>query len=54
MLKRNLSRRNFFGATALGAVAGASILSNPVRAAAEAVGVKPTDLPDLTIKEVKV
>jgi hypothetical protein len=54
MLNRNLSRREFLGTTALGAMAGASVLSNPVRAAAEAVGVKPTDLPDLTIKEVKV
>jgi L-alanine-DL-glutamate epimerase-like enolase superfamily enzyme len=54
MLKQSLSRRDFIGASALGAVAGASILSNPVRAAAEAVGAKVTDLPDLTIKEVKV
>jgi L-alanine-DL-glutamate epimerase-like enolase superfamily enzyme len=54
MTNRILSRRQFFGASALGAVAGASVLSNPVRAAADAVGVKPADLPDLTIKEVKV
>jgi len=54
MLNRNLSRREFLGTTALGAIAGASVLSNPVRAAAESVGVKPADLPDLTIKEVKV
>ncbi len=54
MLKRPLSRRDFFAASAFGAVAGASVLSNPVRAAADAVGVKPSDLPDLTIKEVKV
>ena len=50
----NLSRRKFLGASAFGAVAGASILANPARAAAEAAGVKPADLPDLTIKEVKV
>ena len=54
MLNRNFSRRDFLGTAALGAMAGASVLSNPVRAAAEAVGVKPADLPDLTIKEVKV
>lgn len=54
MLNRNFSRREFLGTTALGAFAGASVLSNPVRAAAESVGVKPGDLPDLTIKEVKV
>jgi L-alanine-DL-glutamate epimerase-like enolase superfamily enzyme len=49
----NLSRRDFLGKSALGAVAGASLLS-PIRAAAEAADVKPADLPDLTIKEVKV
>ena len=54
MSDHNLSRRGFLGASAFGAVAGASILANPVRAAAEAAGVKPADLPDLTIKEVKV
>jgi len=27
---------------------------SPIKAAAESVGVKPTDLPDLTIKEAKV
>ncbi|HWA09612.1 MAG TPA: mandelate racemase/muconate lactonizing enzyme family protein [Opitutaceae bacterium] len=52
MLNRNFSRRDFLGASAVGAAASA--LANPVRAAAEAVGVKPGDLPDLTIKEVKV
>jgi L-alanine-DL-glutamate epimerase-like enolase superfamily enzyme len=54
MQDRTLSRREFFGASALGAAAGASLLLNPVRAAAQSVGVKPSDLPDLTIKEVKV
>ena len=54
MSDHNLSRRKFLGASAFGAVAGASILANPARAAAEAAGVKPADLPDLTIKEVKV
>src|ERR1039458_6663871 len=54
MLNRNISRRDFLGASAIGAIAGASVLSNPVRGAADSVGIKPTDLPDLTIKEVKV
>jgi L-alanine-DL-glutamate epimerase-like enolase superfamily enzyme len=54
MQEINYSRRQFLGASALGAVAGISALANPARAAAEAVGVKPADLPDLTIKEVKV
>ncbi len=54
MSNRNLSRREFLGASAIGAVAGASMLVNPARAAAEAIGGKPADLPDLTIKEVKM
>jgi L-alanine-DL-glutamate epimerase-like enolase superfamily enzyme len=54
MMNRQFSRRDFFGTSALGALAGASILSNPVRAAADSVGAKPGDLPDLTITEVKV
>jgi L-alanine-DL-glutamate epimerase-like enolase superfamily enzyme len=51
---RTLSRRQFLGRSALGALAGASVLSNPARAAAQAAGAAPSDLPDLTIKEVKV
>ena len=54
MLEGSLSRRQFLGTSTLGAVAGASALINPARAAAQAVGSKPADLPDLTIKEVKV
>ncbi len=52
MAKRSVSRRDFFGAPvmAMGSVA----LADPGRAAAQAVGVKRGDLPDLTIKEVKV
>jgi L-alanine-DL-glutamate epimerase-like enolase superfamily enzyme len=42
-----------FGASALGTAAVAA-LADPGQAAAQAVGVKKTDLPDLTIKEVKV
>ena len=34
--------------------AGFAALANPIAAAAQSVGVKPGDLPDLTIKEVKV
>ncbi len=48
MPKRSLSRRGFLSAAAIPA------LAEPARAAAQAVGVKPADLPDLTIKEVKV
>jgi L-alanine-DL-glutamate epimerase-like enolase superfamily enzyme len=47
----SISRRGFFGATAGGALAA---LADPGRAAAQAVGVKPGDLPDLTIQSVKV
>ncbi len=53
MSKREFSRRKLFGATALGAAAVAA-LADPGEAAAQAVGVKKADLPDLTIKEVKV
>jgi L-alanine-DL-glutamate epimerase-like enolase superfamily enzyme len=50
-----LSRRSLFGASALGvASAAAAALADPGQAAAQAVGVKKADLPDLTIKEVKV
>ena len=42
------------GASAAAGVAGAVALTDPALSAAQAVGVKPGDLPDLTIKEVKV
>ncbi|HEX3729858.1 MAG TPA: mandelate racemase/muconate lactonizing enzyme family protein [Opitutaceae bacterium] len=51
-METQLSRRHFLGASALGAFG--AILANPARAAAESVGAKAGDLPDLTIKEVKV
>ena len=59
MSQRYISRRHFLGstvlgATALGAIGGTAGLINPAKAAAEAIGGKPTDLPDLTIKEVKM
>jgi L-alanine-DL-glutamate epimerase-like enolase superfamily enzyme len=57
-MKVKTSRRDFLGtsiaAVAGGATAGLAALTNPAQAAAQAVGVKPGDLPDLTIKEVKV
>src|ERR1035437_1321743 len=46
MSEHNLSRRKFFGATTAGALAS--------RAVAQSAGVNPGDLPDLTVKEVKV
>src|ERR1700722_2419798 len=52
MNDRNFSRRQFLGTAAAGTFAG--ILASPARAAAQAVGAKTPDLPDLTIKEVKV
>jgi L-alanine-DL-glutamate epimerase-like enolase superfamily enzyme len=51
---RKKSRREFFGASAGVTAAVASVLADPPEAAAQAVGVKRGDLPDLTIKEVKV
>jgi L-alanine-DL-glutamate epimerase-like enolase superfamily enzyme len=54
MFKKRQSRREFFGAGAIGTAGIAAALADPSQAAAQAVGVKPADLPDLTIKEVKV
>jgi L-alanine-DL-glutamate epimerase-like enolase superfamily enzyme len=51
MNKHESSRRNFLANSAWGA-AGACL--SPGMMAAQVVGVKPADLPDLTIKEVKV
>jgi L-alanine-DL-glutamate epimerase-like enolase superfamily enzyme len=51
---REVSRRHFLGASALGAMAGVTLLRDPIQAAAQSAGIKPGDLPDLTIKEVKV
>jgi hypothetical protein len=44
-----VSRRNFLAGSV-----GFATLGNPIAAAAQSVGVKAGDLPDLTIKEVKV
>jgi L-alanine-DL-glutamate epimerase-like enolase superfamily enzyme len=51
-----VSRRDFFGASARSAMAGAGALAlaDPGGAAAQAVGIRRGDLPDLTIKEIKV
>jgi hypothetical protein len=48
------SRRNFLAGSTGFAAAGFAALANPIAAAAQSVDVKPGDLPDLTIKEVKV
>ena len=50
-----VSRRRFLNASAMTlAAAAAPALTNPAKAAAQSAGIKPGDLPDLTIKEVKV
>src|ERR1035437_5008534 len=49
-MSKTSSRRGFLGASA----AAVSSLANPGMAAAQGVGVKPADLPDLTIKEGRV
>jgi len=54
MLKDPVTRRNFFTATAAGTAAGFAALADPGTAAAQAVGVRKGDLPDLTVKQVKV
>ena len=56
MSNRHSSRRSFLESlSAVGAVAaaGAADFIHPIQAAAKEAGVKPADLPDLTIKEVK-
>lgn len=48
-----VSRRGFLGVSAGGAALGFSAVADPAAAAAQAAGVRKSDLPDLTIKEVK-
>src|ERR1019366_3050701 len=48
------TRRNFFTATAAGTAAGFAAIADPGLAAAQSVGVKKGDMPDLTVKQVKV
>src|SRR5580704_2272769 len=54
MMQDPVTRRNFLTATAAGTAAGFAALADPGTAAAQAVGVKKGDLPDLTIKQVKI
>jgi L-alanine-DL-glutamate epimerase-like enolase superfamily enzyme len=54
MLKDPVTRRNFFATTAAGTAAGFAALADPGTAAAQSAGVKKGDLPDLTVKQVKV
>jgi L-alanine-DL-glutamate epimerase-like enolase superfamily enzyme len=54
MMQDPVTRRNFLTATAAGTAAGFAALADPGVAAAQAVGVKKSDLPDLTIKQVKI
>src|ERR1700685_151192 len=49
----DFSRRDFLYGSAAGAAASVA-MCNPAFSAEQSVGVKPGDLPDLTIKEVKV
>jgi L-alanine-DL-glutamate epimerase-like enolase superfamily enzyme len=53
-LRGLLTRRDFVGASAIGAMTAVSALTDPAAAAAHAVGIKPRDLPDLTIKQIEV
>ncbi|MGA2267218.1 MAG: mandelate racemase/muconate lactonizing enzyme family protein [Bryobacteraceae bacterium] len=54
MSKKRQSRRDFLGASTFGTAGIAAALADPPQAAAQAVGARRGDLPDLTIKEVKV
>jgi len=52
--RRRQSRREFFSASTSVTAAVAAALVDPPHAAAQSAGVKKADLPDLTVKEVKV
>src|SRR5579864_9618037 len=54
MLQDPVTRRNFITASTAGTAAGFAALADPGAAAAQAVGVKKADMPDLTVKQVKV
>jgi L-alanine-DL-glutamate epimerase-like enolase superfamily enzyme len=54
MPKNRKSRRQFLGTAAAAGMGGMPALADPGLSAAQAVGIKPGDFPDLTIKEVKV
>ena len=53
-MSQRQSRRQFFGTSTGVTAAMAAALADPPDAAAQSAGVKKADLPDLTIKEVKV
>jgi L-alanine-DL-glutamate epimerase-like enolase superfamily enzyme len=54
MAHQKQSRRQFFGTSTGVTAAMAAAIADPPDAAAQSAGVKKADLPDLTIKEVKV
>lgn len=54
MMQDPVTRRNVLTAMATGTAAGFAALADPGVAAAQLVGVKKGDLPDLTVKQVKV
>ena len=54
MAHQRQSRRQFFGTSTGVTAAMAAAIADPPDAAAQSAGVKKADLPDLTIKEVKV
>lgn len=54
MLQDPVTRRNFLIASTAGTAAGFAALADPGTAAAQSVGVKKADMPDLTVKQVKV
>lgn len=54
MSEKTVSRRNFMGAAAAAPAMAAAALADPGCAAAQAIGIKRAELPDLTIKQVKV
>src|ERR1017187_3351625 len=54
MLADPITRKNFLTTMAAGTAAGFAALADPGQAAAQAVDVKKGDLPDLTVKQVKV
>src|ERR1035437_836329 len=54
MMQDPITRRNVLTAMATGSAAGFAALADPGVAAAQSVGVKKGDLPDLTVKQVKV
>jgi hypothetical protein len=53
-MPQSISRREFLVASPISLAVGASAVTDPAGAAAQTAGIKRGDLPDLTIKEVKV